>query len=126
MEKRICAKCQEPSDNGLPLCDKCREGLQDFGALATYLNSFKGNKEDLYWIIGSEISSRESSIISHVKIDNDYANGIIKLVPIEPSGSTLGKKPWLWEKYLNIKRTIDEIAKLRRALIIIKEHYGAA
>jgi len=126
MEKIICAKCQEPSDNGLPLCDICRESLKDFGALATYLNSFKGSKEDLYWIIGSEISSRECSIISHVKIENDYENGVIKLVPIEPSDSTLGKKPWLWDKYLSIKRTIEEISKLRRALNIAKEHYGAA
>lgn len=126
MEKRICAKCQEPSDNGLPLCGKCRESLQDFGALTTYLSSFKGEKEDLYWIIGSEISNRESSIISHVKVEPDFANGIIKLVPIEPSNSTLENKPWLWNRFQYEKDTIDEIAKLRRALSIIKEHYGVA
>lgn len=126
MEKRICAKCQEPSDNGLPLCSDCREELSDFGALATYLNSFKGSKEDLYYIIGSEISNRESSIVSHCKIVPDYANGIINFVPIEPSGSTIERKPWLWNKYLHIKDTIGEIIKLRRALNIAKEHYGAA
>ena len=126
MEKRICAKCQEPSDNGLPLCGKCRESLKDFGVLTTYLSNFKGSKEDLFWIIGSEISSRESSIINIVKIDNDYANGLIRLIPIEPSNSTLENKPWLWNKYQSTKNMIDQITKLRRALNIIKERYGTA
>ena len=125
MEKRICAKCQEASDTGLPLCGKCRESLEDFGALTTYLSSFKGDKEDLFWIIGSEISKRESSIINNVNVVNDCANGVIKLIPIEPSNSTLENKPWLWNKYQYAKDMVDQISKLRRALNIIKEHYGA-
>jgi len=123
--KRICAKCERPSENGLPLCNECRKELRDFGALAAYLNSFKGDKEDLFWIIRSEICNRESSVINDVRIEMDYANGLINLVPIEPSGGTLEKKPWLWNKYLGIKNTIDEISKLRRALRIAQEHYGA-
>lgn len=124
MEKRICTKCQEPADNGLPLCDHCRESLKDFRTLAIYLNNFKGDINDLFWIIESEIASRQCSVISHVRVVNDSVNGVINLEPIEPSGSTLEKKPWLWDKYLGIKQTLDEVAKLRRALRIAKEHYG--
>lgn len=124
MEKRICAKCQEPAENGLPLCDNCREDLKDFGTLATYLNSFKGDINDLFWIIESEISSRQCSVISHVRLVNDSTNGTVIFKPIEPSGCTLEKKPWLWKKYLNITHTLDEITKLKNALRIAKEHYG--
>jgi hypothetical protein len=121
--ENICAKCQEPAD--LPLCRKCRDELSDFVKLANYLNSFKGSKQDLYYIISSEIANRESSIMSSVRVVPDYVNGTINLIAIEPSESTIKKKPWLWDRYLHTKQTINEIEKLRRAWNIIKEHHGA-
>jgi hypothetical protein len=124
MENKVCVKCGEESNNKLPLCDFCREELKDFGALVEYLNSFGGSKEDLLWIIGSELSSRECSIISQVRVENDFANGKILMVPIEPSSSTLKVKPWLWDKFEHIRQTIEEISKLRRALGIAKQYYG--
>lgn len=126
MDARNCVKCGNESKNGLPLCHNCRDELRSFVALAEYLNKFSGSKQDLLWIIGSEISSRESSIISHCNVEMDYANGIINLVPIEPSNSTLKVKPWLWDRFLNAKETIGEITKLRRAYGIAKEHYQTA
>lgn len=124
MENQICTRCGKESDIKLPLCSSCRESLTDFSALVEYLNSFTGSKEDLLWIIGSEISNRESSIVSHVRVENDFANGKILLVPIEPSSSTTKGKPWLKRKYRHITETIDEISKLRRALGIAKQYYG--
>lgn len=126
MEVRSCVKCGNESFNGLPLCGNCRDSLKDFGALAAYLNAFNGSKTDLLWIIGSEISSRESSVINNCKIEMDYPGGIIRLVPIEPSSSTLKTKPWLWDRFQNIKRAIDEIAKLRRAYGLVVTHYQIA
>lgn len=124
MEKQICVRCGKESDIKLPLCSLCRLSLADFNALVEYLNSFTGSKEDLLWIIGSEASNRESSIISHVRLENDFVNSTIVMVPIEPSSSTLKAKPWLKLKYEHIKRTLDEISKLRRALGIAKQYYG--
>jgi hypothetical protein len=126
MENQICARCGKMSDTKLPLCSPCRESLADFNALVEYLNSFTGSKEDLLWIIGSELSNRESSIINHVRVVNDPAQGGLIMIPIEPSSSTLKTKPWLKRKYEHIKSTINEISKLRRALGIAKQYYGAA
>lgn len=124
MEKRICVRCGKESDLKLPLCGSCRDSLADFKSLVEYLNSFEGSKEDLLWIIGSEISSRECSIISNVKIENDFVNGKVLLIPIEPSSSTLKVKPWLRKKYEHVKQIIEEISKLRRAYRIAQQHYG--
>lgn len=124
MEGKICVKCHEPSNNRLPLCDVCKEDLKEFGALATYLNSFDGDKEDLFWIIESEIADRQCSIISSCKVEMDFENGVICLVATEPSGGTLKDRPWLRNKYLYTKDKINEITKLRRALKIAKQYYG--
>ncbi len=126
MENTICVKCGEESNNKLPLCDMCRDGLRDFNALVEYLNAFSGRKEDLLWIIGSELSSRECSIVSHVRVENDFVNGKLLMIPVEPSSSTIKVKPWLWKKYEHMQDVIHEISKLRRALGIAKQHYGVA
>lgn len=126
MEKQVCIRCGKESDNKLPLCDRCRIDLRDFKALVEYLNSFAGSKEDLLWIITSEISDRQSYIINDCKIDVDYLNGIMIMVPIQPSSSTLKTKPWLKRKYEHIIDVIDEISKLRRAYGIAKRYYGVA
>lgn len=126
MEKQICVRCGKESDCRLPLCTACRESLKDFSALAEYLNSFTGSKEDLLWIIGSEISCRESVIINEVKVVNDPKEGIIELVPIEPSSSTVKVKPWLKIRYSHIKQILVEISRLRKAMGIAKQYYGVA
>lgn len=126
MEKQICVRCGEESDSKLPLCTKCREELADFSALVEYLNSFTGSKEDLLWIIGSEISNRQSYVINGCNVECDYANGVIELIPIVPSSSTVKAKPFLRRRYESIRDKIDEISKLRRALGIAKQYYGVA
>lgn len=126
MEQQICAKCGKESDLNLPLCGACRESLADFRALVAYLNTFTGSKEDLLWIIGSELSNRESAIISQARVENDFANGTIVMMPIEPGSQTARAKPWLKRRYYHIKDTIEEISKLRRALGIAKRYYGVA
>lgn len=126
MDKIVCVKCGYESDNGLPMCTPCREGLVDFIAFAKYINGFEGKKEDLLWLIHSEIGRKQSSIIGNpkaVKVVIDYANGEIKLVPIEPSGSTVHKKPYLWNRYLHIKEVIDQINKLYNAADIVRRNY---
>jgi hypothetical protein len=126
MGKQICIKCGKESDVNLPLCSSCRESVAEFHKLVEYLNSFTGRKEDLLWIIGSELSSRESSIISQARVENDFVNGTIVMIPIEPGSQTTKVKPWLKRRYHHIKDTIDEISKLRRALGIAKRYYGVA
>lgn len=123
MENRICVKCQKVAENGLPLCDPCRESLKDFVVLASYLNGFNGSKDDLFWIINSEISSRQTSVIGNCRIMYDYAAGTIELIPIEPSSSTLKTNPRLWDRFVYIRQTIEEIKKLYRALRIAKKYY---
>ena len=124
MEKQICVRCGEESDSKLPLCTGCRGDLTDFSALVEYLNSFTGSKEDLLWILGSEISNRQSYVINGCNVDADYANGTINLVPIVPSSSTMKVKPYLKRRYEHIRDKIDEISKLRRAYGIAKQYYG--
>ena len=124
MENQTCTRCGKESDVKLPLCSSCRKSLEGFSALVEYLNSFAGSKEDLLWIIGSEISNRQSYVINDCRVDADYANGTINLVPIVPSSSTTKVKPWLKRKYEHIRDRIDEISKLRRALGIAKQYYG--
>ena len=124
MEKQVCAKCGIESDTKVPLCGSCRKSLADFRELVEYLNSFTGSKEDLLWIIGSEISNRESYIINDIRIENDAFNGTLLMVPIEPSNSTIIVKPWLRRKYRHIIDTLSEISKLRRAYGIAKQYYG--
>ena len=122
MEKQICVRCREESDSKLPLCTGCRGDLAGFNLLAEYLNSFTGSKEDLLWIIGSEISNRESYVINDCNVEVDYTNGIMNLVPVVPSSSTIKVKPWLKQKYNHIMQNIDEISKLRRAMGIAKQY----
>lgn len=122
MEKQICTKCGKESDTKLPLCSPCRASLTDFNALVEYLNSFTGSKEDLLWIIGSELSNRESSIINDVKIVFN-GNGL-EMVQIVPGSSTVKKKPRLKVKYEHIKDMLNEISKLRRAHGIARQYYG--
>ncbi len=124
MEKQICIRCREESDSKLPLCTGCRGDLIDFSALVEYLNSFTGSKGDLLWIIGSEISNRQSYVINDCNVECDYANGTINLVPIVPSSSTMKVKPWLKRKYEHIRDNVDEISKLRRAHGIAEQYYG--
>ena len=124
MEDTICIRCGEISDNRLPLCSPCREDLADFRVMVEYLNSFTGSKEDLLWIISSEISNRESYIINDVNIESDPYNGLLLLIPIEPSSSTTKVKPWLKKKYQHVTDILSEISKLRRAYGIAKQHYG--
>ena len=124
MENQTCTRCGKMSDTKLPLCGSCRKSLEGFSALVEYLNSFAGSKEDLLWIIGSEISNRQSYVINDCRVDADYVNGTINLVPIVPSSSTTKVKPWLKRKYEHIRDRIDEISKLRRALGIAKQYYG--
>lgn len=126
MENQTCIRCGEGSDSKLPLCTGCRRDLTDFNALAEYLNSFTGSKEDLLWIIGSEISNRESYVINDCNVEIDYTNGVMNLVPIIPSSSTIKVRPWLKRKHGHIKDIINEISRLRRALGIAKQYYGVA
>lgn len=121
--ERICVKCGKPTDNGLPMCSDCKTSLSEFNKLADYLNHFSGSKEDMLWLIGSEISRRQSSIINSVKVIPRPDLGIIEMVPIEPSSSTLKGKPWLWDRFLNIKETIKEIGRLYRAENIARKYY---
>lgn len=126
MDKIECMKCGYESDNGLPMCDDCRSGLVDFITFAKYVNSFEGKKEDLLWLICSEISKKQSSIIGNpkaVKVVFDYAAGTIYMVPIEPSSSTVHKKPYLWDRYIHIKEVIEQINKLYIAANIIRKNY---
>ncbi len=124
MEKQICVRCGEESDSKLPLCTRCRGDLTDFSALVGYLNLFTGSKEDLLWIIGSELSNRESYIINDVKIV--FIGKGLEMVPIVPGSSTVKEKPQLKRKYEHIKNILDEISKLRRAMGIVKQYYGVA
>lgn len=123
MENQICAKCGKESDVKLPLCSQCRESLKGFNALVEYLNSFTGSKEDLLWIIGSELSDRESYIINDVRIEFTCEGFVWS--QIVPGSSTVKAKPWLKRKYEHIKDALDEISKLRRALGIARRYYGA-
>ncbi len=120
MEKQICTKCGEESDIKLPLCSTCRKELTDFNVLVEYLNSFAGSKEDLLWIIGSELSNRESSIVNNVRIV--FTGEELEMVLITPG--RIREKPWLKRKFEHIKDTLDEISKLRRALGIARRYYG--
>lgn len=127
MDKVVCIKCGYESDNGLPMCTPCREELVDFIAFAKYINGFEGKKDDLLWLIHSEIGRKQASIIGitkGVKVVIDYANeGAMKMVPIEPSDSTVNKKPYLWDRYLHIKEVIDQIDKLYNAADIVSKTY---
>lgn len=121
--QNTCMKCGNDTKNGLPLCYDCRISLKDFIALANYLNNYKGGKDDLFWLIKSEISTRQSDIISSVNVFTDFENGLIKMIPKEPGNGTARQKPWLKDRYQHIKDTIREIDKLYRALAIAKRYY---
>lgn len=126
MENSICIKCGEESKNGLPLCYQCRVSLNDFRSLVQYLEAFTGRKDDLLYIIDSEIANRSAIVISQCKVDMHFEEGTIVIEPIKPSGSIVKSKPWLWEKYNRIRKTLDEITKLRRARGIVIKHYQGA
>lgn len=126
MDEIECIKCGKESDNGLPMCTDCRDGLVDFITFAKYINGFEGKKEDLLWLISSEIGRKQSSIIGNpkaVRVVYDFAAGTIRMVPIEPSDSVVQRKPWIWDRYLDIKEVIDHIDKLYKAADIVRRNY---
>lgn len=106
-----CMRCMEEyADSSLPMCPKCRIDMKDFDKLVDFLNRFDGDKKDALWLIGSEISDRQSMIIGSCKVVHDMDNGIMRLEA--PIGKPLAQ------------RRIEEIEKLYRAKSILKDHYG--
>lgn len=106
-----CMRCGENPDNMLPMCSKCRIEMKDFPKLASFLNGFEGNRDDVAWLIRSEIADRQSLIISSSKIVHDMEGGYLDIVP--PDGHPFAK------------RKAEEIGKLYKALSILRRHYGA-
>lgn len=102
-----CMKCGNDVEGSLPICPTCRIELKDFQKLADFLNKFDGKMEDALWLIGSEISNRQSFVMSSCKIVKDERGTHLEA----PSG-----KPYT-------RQMIDEIEKLYRAKNILKEHY---
>jgi hypothetical protein len=105
-----CMRCREYVDNALPMCSKCRIDMKDFDKLVDFLNKFDEDKKDALWLIGSEISDRQSMIIGSCKSVIDPESGTMRLEA--PSGKPL------------TQRKIEEIEKLYRAKSILKSHYG--
>jgi len=122
MNDKKCMKCKEPLQGTLPICQDCRMRFKDstdpvtkqeisgFTKLAEFLNGFEGDKNDLIYLIKSEIADRQSWVISCCKVVTDLENGTISLEP--PDGNRFAKQK------------VDEINKLYNALAIIKRHYG--
>lgn len=122
MSDKNCMKCKKPLEGGIPICQDCRMEFKDsvdpitkqevsgFTKLAEFLNSFEGDKSDLMYLIKSEISDRQGSIISCCKVINDPVKGSIDLEA--PDGNQFAKQK------------LEEIRKLYNALAIIKKHYG--
>lgn len=110
MSKDNCMKCGEKPDNLLPMCSKCRVEMKDFPTLANFLNSFEGDRNDTIWLINSEISDRQSWIMSSSKVVHDVEAGTMEIVPLDGRPVT--------------KQKAEEITKLYRALAILKKHYG--
>lgn len=107
----ICMRCREEYvDSSLPMCCKCRVDMKDFDKLVDFLNKFDGDKKDALWLISSEISDRQSTIIGSCKVIHDKDSGAIRLEA--PSGKPL------------TQRKVEEIEKLYRAKSILKSHYG--
>lgn len=105
-----CMRCGKEEDSSIPICPACRMELKDFQKLADFLNKFDGKQEDALWLISSEISDRQSAIITSCKIVHDVEHGGIHLEA--PNG-----KPFVQQK-------LEEIDKLYRAKSLLKEHYG--
>jgi len=122
MSDKKCMKCKEPLQWTLPICQDCRLEFKDsidpvtkqeisgFAKLAEFLNSFEGDKNDLMYLIKSEISDRQSWVINCCKVVTDLENGTISLEA--PDGNRLARQK------------VDEINKLYNALAVIKKHYG--
>lgn len=110
MSKESCMRCRKVPDNGLPICVDCRIVLKDFPTLASFLNNYHGDMNELRWLIKNSISDRQSYIISMCKVAINIENGIISLEA--PDGNRLAKD------------NINEINKLYKALHILNEHYG--
>jgi len=106
-----CMKCGKSPDNMLPMCYKCRIEMKDFPKLASFLNGFDGNRDDIVWLIRSEIADRQSLIISSSKIVYDIEGECLDIVP--PDGHPFAKQK------------AGEIVKLYKALSILRRHYGA-
>jgi len=112
-----CMKCKNPLEGSIPICKDCRVEFKDhtdpktkervngFAKLARFLNSFEGDKNDLIYLIKSEISGRQSMIISSCRVVIDHES--ICLSP--PDGHNLAKQK------------VDEINKLYSALAIVME-----
>lgn len=122
MEDKKCMVCREPLEGGIPICQRCKVGFKDstdpvtkqkvigFTKLAAFLNGFEGDKGDLVYLIKSEISNRQSLIISSCKVVEDVDGHTLDIEA--PEGNQLAK------------RKLEEIHKLYDALNIIKKHYG--
>ena len=122
MGDKKCMKCKGPLEGGIPICHECRMEFKDsvdpisqeeiigFVKLAEFLNSFEGEKDDLVYLIKSEISDRQSSIMSCCKIVADIEKGTIYFDA--PDGNKFAKQ------------RAEEINKLYNALAIIKSKYG--
>lgn len=110
MGEKKCMRCKDIQQGGIPICDSCRMELKKFSVLTDFLNSFDGDKDDLIWLIKSEISDRQSFVIDKCRVIADVAKGIIYL---EPQGGSIFAK----EK-------VEEINKLYNALAIAKSQYG--
>lgn len=110
MEKGKCMKCGENSDNSLPMCSKCRVEMKDFPTLASFLNSFEGDRDNMVWLIRSEIADRQSLIISGSKVVHNIEDGVMEIIPTDGHPTS--------------KQKAEEIGKLYKALAILKKHYG--
>ncbi len=104
----VCMRCGKHPDNNLPMCSACRLDMKEFQTLANFLNKFDGDEKDALWLISSEISDRQSTVIGSCKIIHDERGIHLEA----PSG-----KPFTQQK-------IEEIEKLYRAKNILKRHLG--
>ena len=122
MSDKKCMKCKKPLEGGIPICPDCRVEFKDsvdpitkqeingFTKLAEFLNNFEGDKDDLVYLIKSEISDRQSSIVGCCKVVTDAAKGTINFDA--PDGNKF------------VTQRVEEIRKLYNALDIIKSKYG--
>ena len=122
MGDKKCMKCKRPLEGGIPICQSCRAEFKDsidpitkqeisgFAKLAEFLNGFEGNKNDLVYLIKSEISDRQSSIASCCKVVTDAEKRAIYLDA--PEGNKFAAQ------------RAEEIQKLYNALAVIKSNYG--
>lgn len=122
MGDKKCMKCKKPLEGGIPICQNCRVGFKDsidpitkkevsgLVKLAEFLNSFEGDKDDLVYLIKSEIADRQCLIISGCSVVIDSENGTISIDA--PHGNSFAEQ------------RVYEINRLYNALAILKSRYG--